>query len=89
MLVIGYRITYMSRGLIYYIGVEGMDLDEVPLDNVEGSIVDTYAGVRWNIRSERLALQVGYRRYDADLRIRDDKLIIKMDGVTVSLFISW
>ena len=89
MLVVGWKINYASRGLIYYFGLEGMDLDTVSLNNVGGSIMDTYGGIRWCIRGNRTALSIGYRKYEVDLAIRNDRLSIDMDGLTVSLFLNW
>ena len=89
MLVFGWRVTYVSRGITYYFGVEGMDLDSVSLENVGGNLMDIYGGLRWAIHGNRAALSVGYRKYEADLSIRSDRLSIEMDGYVVSLYMSF
>lgn len=88
MLVMGWKIAYYSKGLMYYFGVEGMDLDVVSLGNVRGNVVDTIAGVRWFF-GDNLALSVGWRNYDADITIRNDRLRVKQEGAVVALYMKW
>ncbi len=88
MLVIGWKIAYYSKGLMYYFGVEGMDLDVVSLSNITGGVTETVAGVRWFL-GDTVALSVGWRSYEANLIMRGDTLNIKQEGASVTLYVKW
>jgi hypothetical protein len=90
MFVLGYRIEqYAKGGLMYYVCIEGMDLDAVPLGDVSGSVMDLSAGMRWFIRNDKAAISVGYRKLEAALNIGSNRLSLDMDGAVFSLYMRW
>ncbi len=88
MFVIGWKVAYTDRAVIYFFSVEWMDLDFISLENVTGMILDYSAGFRWNVGT-MAALSIGYRSYEADLDDRGEQFDIKMDGAFFSLFMAW
>jgi len=90
MFVIGYKIAYISQNLMYFLNIEGMDLDTITLENVKGSLVDVSAGIRWVFDdSGKMAISAGWRTYEANLEIKDDDLDVKFDGAFFSFFLAW
>ena len=88
MFVIGWKISYSDRAMVYFFSVEGMDLDVVSLGNVKGDVLDYSAGVRWSVGSSA-ALSLGWRSYEANLDNRGEQMKIKMEGLFFSLFLMW
>ncbi len=91
MLVIGWRISYYGSGaVLYYASIEGADLDTMNFGDVTGSVLDYSLGMRWFVNTPpTMALSIGYRKYEADLSIRDETLQLDLDGLYYSFFMTW
>ena len=88
MFVVGWKVAYADRAMVYFFSVEGMDLNMISLENVKGNVMDYSAGIRWSVGSTA-ALSIAYREYQAHLNDRGEELNIKLAGAFFSLFIMW
>jgi hypothetical protein len=88
MFVVGWKIAYSDRAMVYFANIEGMDLDVIPIENVRGEVMDYSAGVRWSVGGN-VALTIAYREYMANLDDRGEEMKIKLAGAYFSLFVMW
>lgn len=88
MFVIGWKIAYTDRAMVYFFSIEWMDLDVISLENVKGELLDYSTGIRWSVGSSA-ALSLGWRSYKVDLDDRGEQINIKMEGAFFSLFLVW
>jgi hypothetical protein len=88
MFVVGWKIAYTDRAMVYFASIEGMDLDVIPIENVRGEVMDYSAGVRWSVGGN-VALTIAYREYVANLDDRGEEMKIKLAGAYFSLFVMW
>ena len=88
MFVVGWKIAYSDRAMVYFASVEGMDLDVIPIENVRGEVMDYSAGVRWSVGGN-VALTIAYREYLANLDDRGEEMKIRLAGAYFSLFVMW
>jgi hypothetical protein len=90
MFVVGYKVSYYSAQLMYFVNIEWMDLDTITLENVQGEVMDVSGGIRWVFDdSGNMAISAGYRSYDADLNMRDEDLSLHMEGAFFGFFLAW
>lgn len=93
MLLLGYEWEAQagSGGASYYAKIEWMDLDVIRLGSTGGNFTDLSAGLKYSFGGpqSRTQLVIGYRYFDADLKIKGDNMRLHFDGPTVGLHASF
>jgi hypothetical protein len=92
MLLMGYQWETMAgnSGTSYYASIDWMDLDVIRLGHTGGNFTDVTAGLKWSLggASAKSQLLIGYKYFEANLKISGNTMNLKYDGPVVG-FSAW